>query len=168
MRMQFRAIAAAVLLLCASAAAASRQETITIRLRHGYAYCAGVCPNFAMTVYPSGKVVSQEFWSGATIHRYRVRPRQLAIFRELLDRIKRPGERRLDVWCRRALGDDGKPDPLHDPRPDDIEVRWDGPSSHARLTSCSDSHRPVRETIVHAVLALGADLNTGERERRPR
>jgi len=73
MRMQFRAIAAAVLLLCSSAAAASRPETITIRLRHGYAVCAGVCPNFTMTVYPSGNVVAQEFWPGATRHRYRVR-----------------------------------------------------------------------------------------------
>jgi len=95
-------------------------ETISVRLRASYQVCTGFCPNFTMTVGPSGQVTS------------------------------RPPE--------------GTPDPLDKPRPDDLEVRWSGPLSRARLSSCGYTHPSVRQTVESAVKALGANLRDGAQE----
>jgi len=155
-------MAAAAAFSVSPAMAAARHESIDVRLRHGYPICAGFCPNFTMTVSPSGEVISRSLFDG-TIDRYRVGRRRLAAFRRILETVRPAGDRQLDVSCRRLPK--GDPDPLADPRPNDLEVRWSGPTTHARLASCGYSDLSIRAVVERAVTALGANLLDGRKER---
>jgi hypothetical protein len=117
-----------------------------------------------MKVGPDGWVVSRTlFEDSGEIYRYRVSTRELAEFRRIL-RAERPsGFQRLDQVCRRATLPDGAVDELHDPRPDDVEVRWIGGPSKVALTSCAYTHQRTLRTIQRAVRALGAELLFGSR-----
>jgi hypothetical protein len=141
----------------ANATQAHRHESITLRVRPSYAICAGYCPDFTMTVSPSGQVFSRSRWTG--VHSFTVGPDQLQSFHRILDPIRPQGDKPLDTSCDRARRADGKPDMLDDPRPDDVEIRWDGPTSHPRLASCARSPLSIYGTVKRAVEALGADFN---------
>jgi hypothetical protein len=138
-------------------------ETISVRLRASYQVCTGFCPNFTMTVGPSGQVTSRPLWGGKA-HHYTVSGAQLEAFRHTLDALRPTGERELDRSCEPSRTPEGTPDPLDKPRPDDLEVRWSGPSSRARLSSCGYTHPSVRQTVESAVKALGANLRDGAQE----
>ena len=158
MRTQLVSVSFGVALAATAAATGSGQpEVITLRVRPSYAVCAGYCPYFTMTVSPSGKVFSRSQWIG--VHSFTANPDQLKSFHRILDPIRPPGNRQLDTSCARARTADGKPDSLDDPRPDDVEIRWDGPTSHARLASCARGPLSIYGTVKSAVEALGADFN---------
>lgn len=133
-----------------------QQETINIRVRHGNALCEGSCPSFTIAIDPSGRIISRSLWSGR-IARHKAGPDQLEAFRRILDTLRPTGSRQLDVSCERSRMADGTP--LDDPRPDDLEIRWSGPSSApARLASCAYTHPSMRQTVEKALEALGIDL----------
>lgn len=141
----------------ANANQAERHESITLQVRPSYAICAGYCPYFTMTVSPSGEVFSRSQWTG--FHSFTASPDQLDSFHRILDPIRTQGDRRLDTSCDPAWTPDGKPDPMDDPRPDDVEIRWDGPTSHATLASCARSRLSIYEAVRSAVVALGVEFN---------
>lgn len=162
-------VLASALALAGAAPAGARErvdETIVIRLRHPHAFCAGFCPDFEMKVGSDGWVVSHSNpdHSDAEVHRYQVTMRQLGNFRRILRSVRPRGDRRLDRTCRPSILPDGTTDSFHDPRPDDVEVRWIGTRSEARLTSCAYTNLPSRRAIERAVRALGAELLFGSRE----
>lgn len=166
----FRLLAGAIAVAFAMAVAApaagkARDDVIVARMRHPYAFCAGSCPHFEMKVAPDGSVVSHDPDGDpdGTTYRYRVSTRQLERFRHRLARLRPRGLRQMDKRCEQATLSDGSADPLSDPRPDDVEVRWIGPRSEARVTSCVDTHRRTRRSIERAVRGLGAELLTGNR-----
>ena len=151
---------ALVVSLCATPASAQSavHQTISIRLRDSYPICAGYCPNFEMTVTPSGQVTWHSLWAGRSVRRYTVSPAEVEAFGHILDSIKPEGDRQLDGSCERGRKSDGTPDPLDHPRTDDLEIRWSSPNAHARLTGCYLTHRPVIQTIQSAMKTLGFDL----------
>ena len=146
--------------LCGHSAEAVTDETVVIRFRISYPICVGLCPDFETRISPSGSAVSHNLHR-RDVHRIRVTPRQLGSFRAILDTLRPIGERRLDAQCQPATIADGSPDPLDHPRPDDLEVRWIGPRTSARLTACGRTHPAMRQTIENAMRVLGVDPYTG-------
>ena len=151
------ALAFVVATLTVSAAAAHRtsRETIVVRFRPAYALCVGVCPYFEMWVSPPGRVVTRDKGSGR-IERFDVVPERLAAFRDVLLPLRPTGERRVDRTCEQEQVE-GKPDPLSDPRTDDIEVRWIDGTDPGRLTACAGNMR-VRQVVQDALRALGVTI----------
>jgi hypothetical protein len=155
-----------VLRFCGHAARARPRpdETIVVRFRHSYPMCVGLCPDFEARVSPRRWVVSHNLHR-REIHRFRVTPLHLASFRAILDTLRPAGESWLDAKCARGRMADGTPDPLDDPRPDDVEVRWIGAHASARLTACGYTHLAMRRTIENAMRVLGVDPYFGGRYR---
>ena len=147
-----------------AAARPAAAETILVRVHHSYAVCAGLCPDFAMRIGPRGEVVSRSLHTSET-HRFRATAARLSAFRAILDPLRPAGESRLDRECARATSADGTPDPLDEPGPDDLEIRWIGADGDARLTACAYTHMAVRRTVESALRALGADPYSGARAR---
>jgi hypothetical protein len=165
------AVAACMLLGCVSTsgrglAQPSSRETTVVRFRNPYIVCAGVCPDYKITVQQSGEIQTVVHPSGSRFNRgeiwsFRVNQRQLRAFRNILNGIRPRGMRRLDETCSPGRLPDGSPDPLDDPRPDDVEVRWIGPLGSDKLSSCAYTHPSVRMTINRAVTALGISVPLG-------
>ena len=107
----------------------------------------------------SGVVTTHQLFDGETT-RFQAEPARHGQFLRMLDGLRPNGTRKADASCVRATGPDGNPDPLHNPRPDDIEVRWSGAGGAARLTACADNW-PIREVVQDALRALGADPHSG-------
>jgi hypothetical protein len=156
------ALALVLASLCTGAVWARRSpdETILIRFRHSYPFCAGLCPHFAIQVGPDGEVASHRL-SWVRSYRFRVAPRQAEAFRRKLEPLRPMGERRLDARCERGRTADGSFDTWDDPRPDDVEILWRGDDSEARLTSCAYTHMEMRRTVEAALRVLGADPYVG-------
>jgi hypothetical protein len=148
--------------LCTTAAGAgpSDVETIQLRFRHSYPFCGGLCPDFETRVGPDGSVVTYAL-RGGEAYRFRASSLQLAAFRRILGAIRPSGERSLDARCERGRLADGTPDPLDDPRPDDVEIFWSGGDAQTRLTACAFTHPEMRRTMESALRALGADPFSG-------
>jgi hypothetical protein len=141
--------------------AASDQASVFIRFRSPYAICSGVCPHFETDVSPSGVVTTHQLFDGETTQ-FQAEPAKHGRFLRMLDGLRPNGTREAEASCVRATGPDGNPDPLHNPRPDDIEVRWSGEGVPARLTACANNH-PISETVRDALRSLGADPNSGRK-----
>jgi len=154
----------ATLIVQASAAHGARRETIVVRFRPPYGICAGVCPNFEMRVSPSGRVTTRDGLDGR-IERFEVERARLSAFRDVLIQLRPIGERREDETCAQARND-GKPDTLDDPRPDDIEIRWMDPGEPGRLTACA-RNMEVRRVVQDALLALGVTILGNKKRETP-
>jgi hypothetical protein len=148
--------------LCGHSGAAGSDETVLIRFRASYGICLGLCPDFETRVGPGGWVVSHNLHR-RDVHRFRVSPSHLGSFRAILESLRPRGEIRLDAECEHVRLADGTLDPLHDPRPDDLEVRWIGAHVSARLTACDYTHLATRRTIENAMRVLGVDPYSGGR-----
>jgi hypothetical protein len=146
--------------LCGHASRSRSPETILIRFRQAYAICNGNCPDFETRIGPTGWVVSHQLHR-REVRRFRVARPRLANFLAILDTLRPAGELRLDDKCQLVTVPDGAPDPLADPRPDDMDVRWIGPAGSARLTSCAFSHREIRRKVENALNVLGVDPYSG-------
>jgi hypothetical protein len=165
-RRQWRSLCLAAIFALAACATpmrstASDQASVFIRFRFPGAVCAGLCPHFETEVSPAGIVTTHQLFDGETTQ-FQARPAKHRRFLRMLDRLRPSGTREADANCVRATGPDGNPDPLYDPRPDDIEVRWSVAGETARLTAC-DSNRPIREAVQDALRALGADPYFGKK-----
>jgi hypothetical protein len=165
-------VALALLLVSPCAEAAHSRlcaaETIVVRFRFPYDFCAGVCPSFEMKVSWRGAVVTHGLFSGKTYH-FHATSSQVEAFRRVLSAIRPARESRLDRECEHARQAGDTADPLDgDPRPDDFEIRWNSARSRARLTSCYFTHRQTHAIVRNALRALGADPVFGyEAERSP-
>jgi hypothetical protein len=144
---------------CATTASALPFDTIVVRFRHPAAVCAGVCPSFEIEVHAQGHVESRGIRLEAPSH-FDAKPADLERFTELMAELRPETDRRIDESCEQAKREDGSPDPLSTPRPDDIEVRWYAPDGFVRLTACA-SDRELRTALQRALRALGADPYTG-------
>ncbi len=153
----------AVLLAAAAASAAARpslDETIQVRVKPPSVICLGLCPNFELRIGTDGEVASHMLWWREQ-HRFHASPLQVEAFERKLRPLRPAGERRLDASCPHALTADGSPDPLDIGRTDDVEIRWRGDQSEARLTSCAYTHMAVRERLQAALRLLGVDPYSG-------
>lgn len=165
MNISIGCLAIRLLLTLAAAAHATSApaETVLIRFRFPEVVCVGVCPNFEMKVGPHGDVVTRELWDEPRTYHWRAAPAKLDAFRRALFALRPAGEIRLDSRCEIMLPD-GKADPMaNNPRPDDLEVRWTGGPSEARLTACYANRGPTRKAVQDALRALGADPYFGRR-----
>lgn len=132
-------------------------ETIVVRLRFSYFICAGYCPNVEVWVSPSGQVASRGLFPDSGAYWWRASPKNLEAFRHILATVRPTGDQQLDESCRPSDSHD-------DPRRDDLAVYWLDGDSHVTLTSCANTHMPIRSTVERALRALGVDLVSGNRE----
>jgi hypothetical protein len=139
-------------------------EMILVRFRHSSGFCAGLCPDFELQVGLDREVTSHSLHRHDS-HRFRASPSQLRSFRRILAPLRPTGERQLDTSCARDRTADCGPDPLDDPRPNDIEIFWSGGRTEARLTACGYTHLDLRRTVESALRALGADPFSGRQVR---
>jgi hypothetical protein len=137
--------------------------TITIRFRHPYGICTGVCPNFEMRVAHDGNVTTRSLWpdDSETTH-FRAKDANYVRFLYLVERLKYLDQQQLDTTCKHARLQDGSPDPLDDPRPDDIEMKWADSRGTVRVTGCA-SNTLLRVALQGALNVLGADWVSGKK-----
>ena len=129
------------------------RERITVSRRPWFGICAGVCPNYDVTVWTDGEVVAKR---GSSEERFHVSRAEAADFSSKLRPFRPVGE---------------QPDPLvcaHDERPKDaplvmkvreIEIRWLGTNHSARLVACdnalyADLTEAIRQALWSAHLYL--------------
>lgn len=148
----------------------SGQPDIVIRFRHDYlGGCLGACADYEMSVFSTGHVFTRNTLLKQG-YRFRRTQREVREFMRILLALRPLRDTRYDEECPRALDASGLPDPLHDPKPDDVDVRWIDGSRSVRVTSCN-SHRGVRRVIELAITALGASHIWGSpaepNQRRP-
>ena len=120
---------------CASMGAATADDIITVARRPWFQVCAGVCPNYDVTVWPDGRVSAVRHNWGAPdeVERFRVSPESATDFRRILAPYKPAG----------GAGD--APVCKHDVLSEEaslvrkvtkIEVTWIGSRNPARLVAC--------------------------------
>ena len=135
-----------------------------IRFTPPSSICLGLCPNFEVQVSPEGDVASHMLW-WPEHHRFHASPLQVEAFHRKLRPLRPIGERRLDASCPQALSAGGSPDPLDNAQLDDVEIRWRGDDSEARLTSCAYTHMEMRRRVQAALSIIEVDPYSGRRPR---
>lgn len=113
--------------------------------------CAGICPNFEVTVGSDGGVAALDRYSGE-VERYRANPIEHLAFSRIMRKLRwfpRP-----KVTCPLPGGRKGYPTT--------IEVRWSDGSSPERLLTCREDTE-VYVTLQDALLALGASPRSGRK-----
>ncbi len=153
--------------MAVTSAAKATQDRISLRLRHSYPVCGGVCPNFEIRVSANGDVETLDLPLGrksnpSAIVSFHVGRDAVEGFRRIARRAMAEGLRAPAAKCEKAMADDGMADPLDDPWPDDIEMIFDGPDGLERMTACGSNWR-VRSIVQDALLALGVDAGRGRK-----
>jgi hypothetical protein len=154
-----------LLAISASWPAAARTDggqTVSVRFKPSYAICAGVCPWFEAQVDPRGGVTIRQFAISeereevivSEITSFLASPAQAAAFRTMLEPLRPTADREADAHCAQALQQDGTPDPLDQPRKDDVLIVWRSGARSTRLTACLDN-QAVHGAVQRAVAALG-------------
>jgi len=125
------------------------RESITVSRRPWFAICAGVCPNYDVTVSADGRVVAKR---GSGEERYRVSRAEAARFRKKLQPFRPVGEQRDPLVC------------AHEGRPEDaplmmkvreIEIWWSGVPHPARLAACDTAaYADLTEAIRQALWSV--------------
>jgi hypothetical protein len=128
------------LLLCSSAPqpGAGKRDTVTVSVRTNV--CAGMCPNYDVSVDSDGQVTSK--WPGIRLEtlRFRVSAAEAARFRSILHGFRRAAEPRSQTVCVRVIDplrsweSMGKPTmPL---RYGAVEIGWRDPGASEPLVMC--------------------------------
>jgi hypothetical protein len=157
LRTVFGSLFIAALLLAADPVPARvSPETIVVRLRFSYFICTGYCPSVEVWVSPSGQVASRGLMPDAGSYWWRARRKNVEAFRRILATVRPAEDEELDHSCHPYDSHD-------DPHPDDLAVYWINGSSNVSLTSCANTHVPIRSTVERALRALGVDLVSGNK-----
>jgi hypothetical protein len=119
-----------------------------------------------MRVDDNGNVTTHSLWPDdrETI-RFKAKDANYVRFQNLMERLKLLDHPQLDVTCERGTLQDGSPDPLSDPKPDDIEMIWTDSQGTIRVTGCP-SNTLLRVALQGAVNVLGADWVFGKKLNR--
>ena len=128
------------------------QWQVFVRYRHTYPFCAGFCPSFEMQVGSDGEITTHDLLTSNIFHGH-AKPENLRQFRAVLDDLRPTADRRADEDCVPAKRQDGSPDSLDNPKPDDIELRWLENGKSVSLTACW-SNQPINMAIIKAWYAL--------------
>jgi hypothetical protein len=124
---------------------------ITIRFRFPGPICTGACANFEMRIDPNGQAVTRSLFVGGGTTRFTVDETSRYRFQNLMEILKRGGNRRLDAACA-----DRDPDHLWDAKPDDLEMKWIDAEGTIRVTGCN-SNNILKAALVGALDVLGID-----------
>ena len=154
MRPRLTVLVSALWLPTCASVVPSAPADIVIRFRHSYDGCLGACADYEMSVSSTGRVFTRNTLLKED-YRFRRSQREVGEFRRILLALRPLRDTRYDEVCPRHLLANGVPDPLHDPRPDDVHVRWNDEPHPARVTACNENRR-VRRVVELAITALGA------------
>lgn len=129
-------------------------ETITISRRPWFAICAGLCPNYDVTVSKNGEVAARIRSAGErdAVTRYRVSRSDVARFRGILQPLKPRAFHLTRPSCDHAVTAEERPLLL---RVSEIEIRWGNAGSRQRLMACDNERdQQIRQTIERALEAV--------------
>jgi hypothetical protein len=129
-------------------------ETITISYRTWYPICAGLCPDYDLSVSSDGQVNSHRLRPIASQRHYRVSREQAVQFAAIIGELGRPAKPQPIVSCWHYLP---KNDPFYgeqsslSKRPA-LVIRWSG-ATEMQLVRC-DSDPATAEVIARALRSV--------------
>lgn len=143
---------------CESTRAAPSGDTVTLSRRPWFGICAGVCPNYDVTVGPGGRAwsVLRSFHRPDQVVHLRPTWEQRARFLSLLAPFRPDGRRPERPECDHRLPPEEAPLLV---RVTEIEIRWSGASGAAHLIACDTrENAALRAAIDEALLTLDLDI----------
>ena len=145
---------------CASVGTAVSMESISVSRRPWFGVCAGVCPNYDVTVWADGRVLSVRRYSHVpdVVQRFRVPTRDAAQFRSILLPYRPTNAQDVEPTCEHRVSPDEAELVL---KVREIEMVWSGPSGPSRLVACDNP--ALLEALRRALWSVNLYLDGNRR-----
>jgi hypothetical protein len=127
------------------------EETITIAKRPWFGICAGLCPNYDVTVWADGRVLAvRHSWHGLDeIERFRVSRLEAARFRSILLPYRPIAIQQREPVCHHDVPQEQSRLVL---KVREVELLWSSPPHRSRLIACDT--RELSEALRQALRAV--------------
>lgn len=127
------------------------EETVTVSKRPWFGICAGLCPNYDVTVWADGRVMAvRHSWHGADeIERFRVSRIDAARFRSILLPYRPSAVQQREPVCHHAVPPEQAQLVL---KVREVEILWSSPSHRRRVIACDA--REISEALRQALRAV--------------
>jgi hypothetical protein len=143
---------------CVSTGTSLSGETITVSRRPWFGICAGVCPNYDITVQPDGRVwsVRHHFDAADEVARLRVSGNQLVHFYSFLAPYQPNDGDPIPSKCEHHVSPQEAQLVL---KAIEIEIKWFDASNSAHRIACdTPENAALREAIDGALRSLDLDI----------